>query len=166
MTEIPEHLRKRAEAARAKAEAEKGGADEPAVDAPADEPAAADPAESRIPAHLLERSRAAKAKAEGGEADLNPEEKKTIMGGLIAKEMCKPEGYFASCATFEAGECEALTVASFRACADENPEALEKLDEESSQALGVCTGKSALLKVAGEGKLSIEGPCANPEQFP
>ena len=61
MTEIPEHLRKRAEAARAKAEAEKGGADEPAVDAPADEPAAADPAESRIPAHLLERSRAAKA---------------------------------------------------------------------------------------------------------
>ena len=69
MTEIPEHLRKRAEAARAKAEAEKGGADEPAVDVPADEPAAADPAESRIPAHLLERSRAAKAKAEGGEAD-------------------------------------------------------------------------------------------------
>ena len=69
MTEIPEHLRKRAEAARAKAEAEKGGADEPAVDAPADEPAAPDPAESRIPAHLLERSRAAKAKAEGGEAD-------------------------------------------------------------------------------------------------
>src|SRR6476659_3897110 len=66
MTEIPEHLRKRAEAARAKAEAEKG---EPAAaDAPAGAETPADPAESRIPAHLLERSRAAKAKAEGGEA--------------------------------------------------------------------------------------------------
>ena len=71
MTEIPEHLRKRAEAARAKAEAEKGeaaGADAPAADAPAGAETPADPAESRIPAHLLERSRAAKAKAEGGEA--------------------------------------------------------------------------------------------------
>jgi menaquinol-cytochrome c reductase cytochrome b/c subunit len=71
MTEIPEHLRKRAEAARAKAEAEKGeaaAADAPAADAPAGAETPADPAESRIPAHLLERSRAAKAKAEGGEA--------------------------------------------------------------------------------------------------
>jgi menaquinol-cytochrome c reductase cytochrome b/c subunit len=66
MTEIPEHLRKRAEAARAKAEAEKGEAAAAAAPAGADTPA--DPAESRIPAHLLERSRAAKAKAEGGEA--------------------------------------------------------------------------------------------------
>jgi menaquinol-cytochrome c reductase cytochrome b/c subunit len=69
MTEIPEHLRKRAEAARAKAEAEKGAA--PSADAPAAaEGGASTPseAESRIPAHLLERSRAAKAKAEGGEA--------------------------------------------------------------------------------------------------
>ena len=66
MTEIPEHLRKRAEAARAKAEAEKG--ETVAADAPAAAEAPADPAESRIPAHLLERSRAAKAKAEGGEA--------------------------------------------------------------------------------------------------
>jgi hypothetical protein len=63
MTEIPEHLRKRAEAARLKAEAEKGAAE--AADAPA--PAPADPAASRIPAHLLERSKAAKAKAEGAE---------------------------------------------------------------------------------------------------
>ncbi len=69
MTEIPEHLRKRAEAARAKAEAEKGEAEAPAEapgaaasDAPADEAA------SRIPAHLLERSRAAKAAAGGGGA--------------------------------------------------------------------------------------------------
>ena len=68
MTEIPEHLRKRAEEARAKAEAEKG-----AAAAPAEEPAAASassdaPAsgeESRIPAHLLERSRAAKDRAAG-----------------------------------------------------------------------------------------------------
>ena len=70
MTEIPEHLRKRAEAARAKAAAESASS-EPAAAAPAgggaaeaSAPAAADP---RIPAHLLERSRAAKAKAEGGE---------------------------------------------------------------------------------------------------
>jgi hypothetical protein len=80
MTEIPEHLRKRAEAARAKAEAEKtaAGGDTPAAaDAPAadetvtaasDAPAAASGEESRIPAHLLERSRAAKARAEGGDA--------------------------------------------------------------------------------------------------
>ena len=55
MTEIPEHLLKRAQAAREKAAAESGG------DAPADA-GATDP---RIPAHLLERSRAAKAKTEG-----------------------------------------------------------------------------------------------------
>ena len=75
MTEIPEHLRKRAEAARAKAAAESASS-EPAAAAPAggeaaeadeaSEPAAA-AADPRIPAHLLERSRAAKAKAEGGE---------------------------------------------------------------------------------------------------
>ncbi len=45
MTEVPEHLRKRAEEARAKAAAA-----------------------SKIPAHLLERSKAAKAKAEGDDA--------------------------------------------------------------------------------------------------
>ena len=71
MTEIPEHLRKRAEAARAKAEEEKVATEPaPPVDvAAASSDAPADPAESRIPAHLLERSRAAKAKAEGGEAE-------------------------------------------------------------------------------------------------
>jgi menaquinol-cytochrome c reductase cytochrome b/c subunit len=70
MTEIPEHLRKRAEEARKKAAAKRGG-DEPAaaqggdgggeaqVGGEAPERAAA----SRIPAHLLERSRAAKARA-------------------------------------------------------------------------------------------------------
>ena len=68
MTEIPEHLRKRAEEARAKAAAASGapaGDDAPAAavpDAPATPPSEA---ESKIPAHLLERSKAAKAKASG-----------------------------------------------------------------------------------------------------
>jgi menaquinol-cytochrome c reductase cytochrome b/c subunit len=62
MTEIPEHLRKRAEEARAKAAAASGES------APADAGGEAAPpseAESKIPAHLLERSKAAKAKASG-----------------------------------------------------------------------------------------------------
>ena len=59
MTEIPEHLLKRAQAARDKAAAEAAPAEPAAVaDAPASDP--------RIPAHLLERSRAAKTKTEGG----------------------------------------------------------------------------------------------------
>lgn len=63
MTEIPEHLRKRAEEARAKAAAAKGeSADAPAADAAPSE------AESKIPAHLLERAKAARAKAGGDEA--------------------------------------------------------------------------------------------------
>jgi hypothetical protein len=69
MTEIPEHLRKRAEEARKKAEARKAadaggagaaGGDAPAAAEPAKEPSEA---ESRIPAALLERSKAAKARA-------------------------------------------------------------------------------------------------------
>jgi hypothetical protein len=64
MTEIPEHLLKRAQAAR-----EKAAATEPAAEAAAPAAAASEPAaDPRIPAHLLERSRAAKAKADGGEA--------------------------------------------------------------------------------------------------
>ena len=59
MTEIPEHLLKRAQAARDKA-AEAA----PAAEAPAADAAAADP---RIPAHLLERSKARKAASEGGD---------------------------------------------------------------------------------------------------
>ena len=67
MTEIPEHLRKRAEEARQKAEAARGGGDAPAGDAAAgDDAAPASEAESKIPAHLLERSRAAKERAAGG----------------------------------------------------------------------------------------------------
>ena len=56
MTEIPEHLRKRAEEARKKAEGA-GAASEPAGAA---ESASTDPAASKIPAHLLERSKSAK----------------------------------------------------------------------------------------------------------
>src|SRR5690606_32222914 len=72
MTEIPEHLRKRAEEARKKAEAAAGtGGDDAAAsggEAPAGGDAPASEAESRIPAHLLERSRAAKERAAGGGA--------------------------------------------------------------------------------------------------
>ncbi len=63
MTEIPEHLRKRAEAARQKAEAEASAATAPAAPTPAADEAPADP---RIPAALLARSQAAKARAAGG----------------------------------------------------------------------------------------------------
>jgi menaquinol-cytochrome c reductase cytochrome b/c subunit len=82
MTEIPEHLLKRAQAARDKAAAETSS-----PEAPAESPAAASadaPGQasgetsgqasgeasgeaSRIPAHLLERSRAARTKTEGGD---------------------------------------------------------------------------------------------------
>jgi len=58
MTEIPEHLRKRAEEARKKAE----GAAEAAAPAAAAETASSDPAASKIPAHLLQRSKSAKQK--------------------------------------------------------------------------------------------------------
>ena len=68
MTEVPEHLRKRAEEARAKAAAAKAAADAPEAAAPAEElTAEQQEAASKIPAHLLERSKAAKAKAAGDE---------------------------------------------------------------------------------------------------
>jgi hypothetical protein len=70
MTEVPEHLLKRAQAAKEKAAA-KSAPDAPAGEAADAAPAGGgdNPAESRIPAHLLERSKAAKArKAGGGEA--------------------------------------------------------------------------------------------------
>ncbi len=60
MTEIPEHLRKRASEAKKKAES----ADAPAASDAA--PAASSAAESKIPAHLLERSKSAK--SSGGTA--------------------------------------------------------------------------------------------------
>jgi menaquinol-cytochrome c reductase cytochrome b/c subunit len=61
VTEIPEHLRKRAEEARQKAAASK-----PADDAPAASGGGDGGGDSRIPAHLLERAKAARSKA-GGE---------------------------------------------------------------------------------------------------
>ena len=73
MTEIPEHLRKRAEEARKKAEAKKTAGGEAPADAPADEAAdegaPASEADSKIPAHLLQRSRAAKARQAATEGE-------------------------------------------------------------------------------------------------
>jgi hypothetical protein len=62
MTEIPEHLRKRAEEARAKAAEQAAAPAEEAAAAPAAEAAAPSAEASRIPAHLLERSKSAKTK--------------------------------------------------------------------------------------------------------
>ncbi len=72
MTEIPEHLLKRAKEPR-----EKSAAAEPATEAAASEQAAEPAGDSRIPEHLLQRSKAAKAKAEGGDAE-------TSSGGGVA----------------------------------------------------------------------------------
>lgn len=67
MTELPEHLRKRAEEARAKAAAKKAEDAAPAAAPPAsDEPTSE--AASKIPAHLLERAKAARSKAAGSDA--------------------------------------------------------------------------------------------------
>ncbi|HMS88198.1 MAG TPA: menaquinol-cytochrome c reductase cytochrome b subunit [Acidimicrobiales bacterium] len=68
MTEIPEHLRKRAEEAKAKAAAKAAEGAAPAEAAPAAAASASD-ADSKIPAHLLERAKAARANAAGGEAE-------------------------------------------------------------------------------------------------
>jgi hypothetical protein len=65
MTEIPEHLRKRAEEARVKAAQQAAAPAEEA--APAAEAAAPSGEASRIPAHLLERSKSAKTKGAAAE---------------------------------------------------------------------------------------------------
>ncbi len=81
MVEIPEHLRKRAEEARAKAEAAKaaqaGGGDSAA----APEPQAA---ASKIPPHLLERSKAARVQAAGGTPEAQAAETAAAGGGGVA----------------------------------------------------------------------------------
>jgi menaquinol-cytochrome c reductase cytochrome b/c subunit len=84
LTEIPEHLRKRAEAARAKAAEKATDDDAPADAAPAaEEPAAAPSGEaSRIPAHLLERSKSAKARKEGATAEPAAPAAATSGGGV------------------------------------------------------------------------------------
>lgn len=87
MTEIPEHLRKRAAEAKAKAAAESApaqGADA-ASDAPASETA------SKIPAHLLERSKAAKSKADGGEVEAAPTAA-AVGGGVATAVAAAPAG--------------------------------------------------------------------------
>ena len=78
MTEVPEHLLKRAQQARERAAKADGGDDAPPADAAdgaesaATEPAAAESrspagdAGDKIPAHLLERSRSARQQAEAG----------------------------------------------------------------------------------------------------
>ena len=73
MTEIPEHLLKRAQAARDKSAAEAGAAAAASSDTPAADP--------RIPAHLLERSKAAKAKVDGDSGAVAVAEK---VGALVA----------------------------------------------------------------------------------
>ena len=68
MTEIPEHLLKRAQEAREKAAAEATPASAPAEAGAASGGESSEPAsDPRIPAHLLERSRAAKSKTEGSD---------------------------------------------------------------------------------------------------
>ncbi len=73
MTEIPDHLLKRAQEAKDKAAAKKAAAgDAPSADAPAggseSSESDASAGDSRIPAHLLERSKSAKAKKSGAAA--------------------------------------------------------------------------------------------------
>ena len=82
MVEIPEHLRKRAEEARAKAEAAKAAqAGGPAAAGSGDGASEAQQqAASKIPPHLLERSKAARAQASG---DV-PEAAEAAGGGGVA----------------------------------------------------------------------------------
>jgi hypothetical protein len=67
MTEVPEHLLKRAQQAKEKAAAKQAPAEPEAADAPAADAPAGGAGDSRIPAHLLERSKAAKARKGGAE---------------------------------------------------------------------------------------------------
>jgi hypothetical protein len=71
MTEVPEHLLKRAQAAKEKAAAKKA-AESGGDAAPAEPAGESTPADSRIPAHLLERSKAAKARKAGATAEAAP----------------------------------------------------------------------------------------------
>jgi len=98
MTEIPEHLRKRAEEARAKAAAAKGESAPSAVPAGAAaatsgaaDGAPASEAASKIPAHLLERAKAARSKASGAEATAE-------LGGEVAAATASSGGGVATLA--------------------------------------------------------------------
>lgn len=72
MTEIPEHLRKRAEEAKAKAAAKKAA--ESGEAAPAADAGASSEAAGKIPEALLARSKAAKERAAGGGGEAAPAE--------------------------------------------------------------------------------------------
>lgn len=84
MTEIPEHLRKRAEEARAKAAAAKAETDAPAAEAAPSE------AESKIPAHLLERAKAARSKAAGADAGAGESVTAAPSGGTAVATAAPP----------------------------------------------------------------------------
>ena len=86
MTEIPEHLRKRAEEARQKAAAAKAEEAAPAAEAAA--PAAE--GDSKIPAHLLERAKAARSKAAGTDAASAGAEVTPATGGGTAVATAAP----------------------------------------------------------------------------
>jgi menaquinol-cytochrome c reductase cytochrome b/c subunit len=96
MTEVPEHLRKRAEAARQKAAekkaAEAGGADAaaPGAGAATDSGGTSAGSESRIPAHLLERSRAAAANKSAAGAAVATAEPVVTTGAAAAVATAAP----------------------------------------------------------------------------
>lgn len=87
MTEIPEHLRKRAAEAKAKAAADSA----PAASADATSDAPASETASKIPAHLLERSKAAKSKADGGAVEAAPAAA-AVAGGVATAVAAAPAG--------------------------------------------------------------------------
>ncbi len=68
MTEIPEHLLKKAAEAKARKQAESAASGGAETAASGTESAAPSEAESKIPAHLLERAKAARAKTAGADA--------------------------------------------------------------------------------------------------
>ena len=82
MVEIPEHLRRRAEEARAKAEAAKAAAVGAGQAGGESQSEAQQQAASKIPPHLLERSRAARTAADAGAAPEAPAA--TAAGGAVA----------------------------------------------------------------------------------
>ena len=89
MTEIPEHLRKRAEAAREKAAAAKPPTAETAPTGAAGGAADASDADSRIPSHLLERAKAARDRASDGPATATAE---APPSGGVATATATPAG--------------------------------------------------------------------------
>ena len=92
MTEIPEHLLKRAQAAKEKAAAKAATESAPAEPAAAAATTPAAASDSRIPAHLLERSKAAKAKKAGGDDTMSAGSAVAVAesGGAVATLTAPP----------------------------------------------------------------------------